>query len=116
MQRLKEVAAKKLGGQPADYEVANLRVSRKGGGAGMSFAEAAQHAIKLGGIYDGHDVNPDVHKATKQAVTNLAGQSLVASASDKYPHDGDSYSYLACFAEVEVDVETGKYYITDYLE
>ena len=64
-QRLKEVAAKKLGGQPDDYEVANLRVSRKGGGAGMSFAEAAQHAIKLGGIYDGHEVNPDVNKATK---------------------------------------------------
>jgi len=115
VQRLKEVAAKKLGGQPENYEVANLRVSRKGGGAGMSFAEAAQEAIRLGGIYDGHDVNPEVHKATKQAVANLAGQGLVASASDKYPHDGDSYSYLACFAEVEVDVETGKYFILDYL-
>ena len=45
----------------------------------------------------------------------MAGQGLVASAKDKYPHDGDSYSYLACFAEVEVDVETGKYYIVDYL-
>ncbi|HEX4030775.1 MAG TPA: xanthine dehydrogenase family protein molybdopterin-binding subunit [Terracidiphilus sp.] len=114
-QRLKEVAAKSLGGQPDDYEVANLRVSRKGGGGGMSFAEAAQHAIKLGGIYDGHDVNPDVDKATQQAVTALAGQGLVASAKDKFPHDGDSYSYLACFAEVEADVETGKYHIVDYL-
>jgi xanthine dehydrogenase molybdenum-binding subunit len=114
-QRLQEVAANALGGQPADYEVANLRVSRKGGGSGVSFAQAAQHAIKMGGIYDGHDVNPGVHKATKQAVANLAGQGLVASARDNYPHDGDSYSYLACFAEVEADVETGKYYITDYL-
>ena len=32
VQRLKEVAAKKLGGQPEEYEVANLRVTRKGGG------------------------------------------------------------------------------------
>ena len=47
-QRLKEVAAKKLGGQPAEYEVANLRVVRKGGGAGMSFAEAAQQADQAG--------------------------------------------------------------------
>jgi CO/xanthine dehydrogenase Mo-binding subunit len=114
VQRLKEVAAKKLGGQPEEYEVANLRVTRKGGG-GLSFAEAAQHAIKLGGIYDGHDVNPDVNKATKQSVAALAGQGLVVSAKDKFPHDGDSYSYLACFAEVEADVETGKYEIVDYL-
>jgi CO/xanthine dehydrogenase Mo-binding subunit len=114
-QRLKEVAAKSLGGQPDDYEVANLRVFRKGGGTGMSFAQAAQHAIQLGGIYDGHEANADVNKATKQAVAALAGQGLVASAKDKYPHDGDSFSYLACFAEVEADVETGKYHIVDYL-
>ena len=114
-QRLKEVAAKKLGGQPDDYVVADLRVSRKGGGAGLSFAEAAQHAVKLGGIYDGHDVNPEVNKATKNSVAALAGQGLIASARDKFPHNGDSYSYLACFAEVEADVETGKYHIVDYL-
>jgi CO/xanthine dehydrogenase Mo-binding subunit len=114
VQRLKEVAAKSLGGSADDYVVANLRVSRKGGGAGMSFAQAAQKAIQLGGIYDGHDVNPDVNKATKQAVAALAGQGLVASAKDKFPHNGDSFSYLACFAEVEVDTETGKYHIVDY--
>jgi xanthine dehydrogenase molybdenum-binding subunit len=115
VQRLKEVAAKSLGGSPDNYEVANQRVSRKGGGAGMSFAQAAQAAIKMGGIYDGHDVNPEVHKATKQAANGLAGQGLIATAKDTYPHEGDSMSFLACFAEVEVDVETGKYYITDYL-
>jgi xanthine dehydrogenase molybdenum-binding subunit len=114
-QRLKEVAAKSLGGQPDDYEVANLRVFRKGGGAGMNFEEAAQKAIQLGGIYDGHEVNPEVNKLTKQAATAMAGQGLIASASDKYPHDGDSFSYLACFAEVEADVETGVYRIVDYL-
>ncbi len=45
----------------------------------------------------------------------MAGQGLIASARDKYPHDGDSFSYLSCFAEVEVDVETGVYQIVDYL-
>ena len=114
VQRLQEVAAKSLGGQPADYEVANLRVERKGGGAGLTFAQAAQRAIQLGGIYDGHEVNPDVNKYTKQSVTGLAGQGLIASARDKYPHDGDSFSFLACFAEVEADVETGVYRIVDY--
>jgi xanthine dehydrogenase molybdenum-binding subunit len=113
--RLQEIAAKSLGGQPEQYEVAGGRVFRKGGGAGMTFAQAAQHAIKLGGIYDGHEVNPEVNKLTKQSVAALAGQGLVASAKDKYPRDGDTYSYCVSFAEVEVDVETGKYYLTDFL-
>ncbi len=113
--RLQEIAAKSLGGQPEQYEVAGGRVFRKGGGAGMTFAQASQHAIKLGGIYDGHEVNPEVNKLTKQSVAALAGQGLVASAKDKYPRDGDTYSYCVSFAEVEVDVETGKYYLTDFL-
>jgi CO/xanthine dehydrogenase Mo-binding subunit len=113
--RLKEIAAKTHGGKPDDYEVANQRVFRKGGGAGLSFAEAAQKAIQLGGIYDGHEANPEVNKQTKASVAGLAGQGLVVSAKDKYPHDGQTLSYVASFAEVEVDVETGKYFITDFL-
>jgi CO/xanthine dehydrogenase Mo-binding subunit len=36
-------------------------------------------------------------------------------ARDSYPHDGQTFSYVAGFAEVEVDVETGKYDLLDYL-
>jgi CO/xanthine dehydrogenase Mo-binding subunit len=114
-QKLKEVAAKSLGGSPDDYEVANQRVFRKGGGAGMSFAQAAQKAIQLGGIYDGHEAPPDVHKLTRESVAKLAGHGLVVSAKDNYPRDGDTYSFVASFAEIEVDVETGKYYLVDFL-
>ncbi|MDR3724598.1 MAG: xanthine dehydrogenase family protein molybdopterin-binding subunit [Terracidiphilus sp.] len=115
VQRLKEVAAHALGGKPEDYAVANQRVSRKGGGAGLTFAQAAQKAISLGGIYDGHQANPDVNKLTKASVAALAGQGLVAAAKDKFPHDGNTLSFVASFAEVEVDVETGKYEILDFL-
>ena len=114
-QRLKELAAKSLGGKPEDYEVANERVFRKGGGAGMTLAQAAQKAIQLGGIFDGHDVNPDVNRYTKQAANALAGQGFIAAAKDKYPRDGQTHSYVASFAEVEVDVETGKYNIIDFM-
>jgi CO/xanthine dehydrogenase Mo-binding subunit len=114
-QKLKEVAAKTLGGKPEDYDVDNARVFRKGGGAGMTLAQAAQKAIELGGIYDGHQAPDGVHKQTKAAVAALAGQGLVVAAKDNYPRDGDTYSFVASFAEVEVDVETGKYYITDFL-
>jgi xanthine dehydrogenase molybdenum-binding subunit len=112
--KLQEVAAKTLGGKPEQYEVANEGVFRKGG-AGMTLAQAAKHAIQLGGIYDGHEVSPDLNKLTKASVAALAGQGLVAAAKDNYSRDGSTFSFVACFAEVEVDVETGKYYITDYL-
>lgn len=113
--RLQEIAAKSLGGKPEDYEVANERVFRKGGGAGMTLAQAAQKAIQLGGIYDGHEVNPEVNRYTKASAQALAGQGLVVSARDTFPRDGNTYSYVATFAEVEVDLETGKYHLVDFL-
>ena len=112
--KLQEIAAKKLGGKPEQYEVANERVFRKGG-ASMTLAQAAKYAIQLGGVYDGHEASADLHKLTKASVAALAGQGLVAAAKDNYPRDGSTFSYVASFAEVEVDVETGKYYIIDFL-
>jgi xanthine dehydrogenase molybdenum-binding subunit len=114
-QKLQEIAAKKLGGKPEQYLVANERVFRKSGGAGMTLAQAAKYAIEMGGVYDGHEAPADVHKLTKASVAALAGQGLVVAAKDNYPRDGSTYSYVASFAEVEVDVETGKYYIVDFL-
>jgi xanthine dehydrogenase molybdenum-binding subunit len=113
--KLQQIAAKTLGGKPENYDVAGERVFRKGGGAGMTLAQAAQHAIKLGGIYDGHDVPADVNKVTKTSIAALAGQGLLAAAKDNYPRDGATHSYVAAFAEVEVDVETGQYHIVDFL-
>jgi len=113
--KLQEIAAKKLGGKPEQYEVANERVFRKGGGAGMTLAQAAKYAIQLGGVYDGHEAPADVHKLTKASVAALAGQGLVAAAKDNYPRDGSTFSYVASFAEIEVDVETGQYYVVDFL-
>jgi xanthine dehydrogenase molybdenum-binding subunit len=112
--KLQEIAAKKLGGNPEQYEVANERVFRKGG-AGMTLAQAAKYAIQLGGVYDGHQAGADLHKLTKASVAALAGQGLVGAAKDNYPRDGSTFSYVASFAEIEVDVETGKYYIVDFL-
>jgi xanthine dehydrogenase molybdenum-binding subunit len=113
--KLQEIAAKTYGGSPEQYEVANERVFRKGGGKSMTLAQAAQRAIQFGGIYDGHEPPEDVNKYTKASIAGLAGQGLVAAAKDKYPHDGQTFSYVASFAEVEVDQETGKYYLTDFL-
>jgi CO/xanthine dehydrogenase Mo-binding subunit len=114
-QKLQEIAAKDLGGRPEDYDVANERVFHKSSGRGMTLAQAATRAVALGGAYDGHELPKDINAFTVRAAKELAGQGLMGVARDKYPHDGQTFSYVAGFAEVEVDVETGKYHILDYL-
>ncbi len=115
IRKLQQIAAQDFGGRPEDYVVANERVARRGGGPGMTFAHAAQRAIELGGTYDGHEVPDDVNAFTKRAAAALTGQGLMAVAKDKYPRDGTTLSFVAAFAEVEADVETGVYRILDYL-
>jgi CO/xanthine dehydrogenase Mo-binding subunit len=113
--KLRQIAAKDMGGKPEDYEVSGERVHRKGGGGGMTLAQAAKRAIDLGGIYDGHEIPKGVNKMTAMSAQSFAGQGLVALARDSMPRDGITHSFVAGFAEVEVDLETGKYYIVDYL-
>jgi CO/xanthine dehydrogenase Mo-binding subunit len=81
----------------------------------MTLAQAAQKAIDLGGKYDGHELPENINAVTKASATALAGQGLMGVARDAYPRDGQTHSFVAAFAEVEVDLETGKYHIVDYL-
>jgi CO/xanthine dehydrogenase Mo-binding subunit len=111
VRKLQEIAAKTLGGSPESYTVADERVFS--GSRSLTLAEAAQKAIELGGKYDGHELPPEISPYTRTSATALAGQGLMGVAKDTYPRDGTSKSFVAAFAEVEVDVETGKYRIVD---
>jgi xanthine dehydrogenase molybdenum-binding subunit len=111
--KLQQIAAKTFGGNPESYVVANEKVS--GNGRSMTLAQAAQKAIELGGIYDGHEAPADINRMTKTAVAGLAGQGLIGVGRDSAPRDGVSHSFVAAFAEVEVDKETGKWRILDYV-
>jgi CO/xanthine dehydrogenase Mo-binding subunit len=114
--KLQEIAAKDLGGSPDDYELGNERVHRRGNpAAGLSYAQAAKRALQLGGTFDGHELPDDINPFTKTSATALAGLGLMGVAKDNYPRDGDTFSFIAGFAEVEVDVETGKTTLIDYL-
>jgi len=114
--KLQEIAAHDLGGKPEDYELGDERVYRRAAPERrVSYAEAAKRAIDLGGKYDGHELPDDVHAVTKAAAKNLAGLGLMGVAKDSYPRDGDTYSFVIGFAEVEVDVETGKVQLVDFL-
>jgi xanthine dehydrogenase molybdenum-binding subunit len=112
VEKLKAIAAQTFGGRPDAYTVADERVS--GGGRSMTLAEAAQKAVELGGRFDGHELPEDIGAYTRTSATALAGKGLMGVAKDNYPRDGASKSFVAGFAEVEVDVETGRYQILDF--
>jgi len=111
--KLQQIAAQTLGGSADSYKVEGERVSS--GGRSMTFAQAAQKAIELGGKFDGHELPAEINNYTKTSATALAGQGLMGVARDTYGRDGTSKSYVAGFAEVEVDVETGHYTVLDFL-
>ena len=110
--KLQEIAARTLGGNPASYQVADGRVFA--GGRSMTFAQAAQKAIELGGKYDGHELPENINAFTKRSAAALAGQGLMGVARDSYPRDGSNQSFVVGLAEVEIDLETGVYHITDF--
>ena len=114
--KLQEIAARDLGGSPRDYTLGGERVFRRDNPArGLSYAQAAKRAIELGGRFDGHELPEDIHAVTKASAAAIAGGGLMGVARDNYPRDGETFSFVVGFAEVEVDVETGKATLVDYL-
>ena len=113
--KLQELAARDLGEDPDAYEVANERVYRRSNPSqGMSFAQAAERAIELGGRYDGHELPEDINGMTVKSATALAGLGLMGVARDNFEVGGRSMSHVVGFAEVEVDTETGKIKVIDF--
>lgn len=114
--KLKEIAAAELGGAPDDYELKDERVVKSVDmSVGISFAEAAQKAIDMGGRFAGHEVTEEINPMTKAATAAIAGTGLVGVAKDTLPKEGTVPALAAGFIEVDVDIETGKVDILDYL-
>ena len=114
-QKIREIAVQDLGGVPEDYEISGERVYRRGNRSqGLSFARVAQRAIDLGGKYDGHELPEDINGMTTASATALAGQGLMGVAKDNFEEGGRRMSFVAGFAEVEVDIETGNIKVIDY--
>ena len=93
--------------------MANERVSS--GGRSLTLAQAAQKAIELGGMYDGHEL-PERHQRLHEDIGDGARRpGADGRGARQLRRDGTSKSYVATFAEVEVDVETGHYQVLDFL-
>jgi CO/xanthine dehydrogenase Mo-binding subunit len=114
--KLKEIAAMDLGGAPADYDIGGERVFlRTDNAKGLTYAQAAQRAIELGGKFDGHAVADDLNPMTKASAAQLAGSGLIGVAKDNRPLTGTVPALAAGFIEIELDKETGKFEILEYV-
>ncbi len=116
VQKLKEIAARDLGGSPEDYDIGNESVfSRANPSRRLTYAAAAQRAIQLGGRFSGEEVPDDIHEMTRHAVEGIAGTGLIGVARDNLERTGTVPALAAGFIEIELDVETGQFEIIDYV-
>jgi CO/xanthine dehydrogenase Mo-binding subunit len=114
--KLKEIAAMDLGGAPDDYDIGGERVFAKADQTkGLTYAQAAQRAIELGGKFDGHEVANDLNPMTKASAAGVAGTGLVGVAKDNLPRTGTVPALAAGFIEIDLDTETGKFEILEYV-
>lgn len=114
--KMKQIAAETLGGTADDYDIDGQRVFNVATPAqGMSYGAVAARAIQLGGAYSGQTYPDDIHEITQRSVQGLAGSGLIGVAKDKLPQHGVIPGLACAFVEIELDLETGKYDILDYV-
>ena len=116
LEKLLEIAATDLGGSPADYYIGGERVFRtEDPSVFITYADAATRAIELGGKYSGENAPEDINAMTSRSVAGLAGTGLIGVARDNLEKEGTVAALAAGFIQIELDLETGKYEILDYL-
>jgi CO/xanthine dehydrogenase Mo-binding subunit len=114
--KLLEIAALDLGGDVSEYEIGGERVyKRENPEQFLTYAQAARRAMALGGKYDGHEVANELNPLTKTSAAGVAGTGLVGVAQDRLGGNATVPALAAGFIEIELDVETGKYEILDYM-
>ncbi len=116
LQKLLEIASLELGGSIDDYDIQDERVIRKDDpNTFITYADAAAKAIELGGKFSGETAPEDINELTARSVAGVAGTGLVGVAKDNLDKEGTVPALAAGFIEIELDTETGKFEILDYL-
>lgn len=116
LDKMKQIAADTMGGEPDEYDIDGQRVFRIDNDAqGMSYGAIAARAVQLGGSYSGQSYPDDIHEVTQRSVQNLAGSGLIGVSKDNLKREGVIPGLAVAFVEIELDTETGRYDILDYV-
>ena len=114
--KLKEIAARTLGGSPDAYDIGAERVfQRSHPSRALTYETAARRAIELGGRFSGHELANDLNDMTTAAARSLAGTGLIGVAKDNLERTGTVPALAAGFVQIELDLETGKFDILEYV-
>ncbi len=114
--KLQEIAAMDLGGKADDYDVGGQMVFLKSDKSkNLTFAAAAKRAVELGGKYDGHTPPDNIFFLTKASVAQLSGSGLIGVAKDTLKMDNHVATFTVGMMMIELDTETGKFEIKDYV-
>jgi len=113
--KLLEIAAATLGGTADDYELGDeVVVAKADASMRMTYAEAAQKAIEMGGKFDGSEAADDLNPMTAASVAALQGSGLIGAAKDNYELSAVPPALAAGFMMIELDTETGMFEILEY--
>ena len=116
LEKMKQIAAETMGGEADDYDIDGKRIFNiETPEQGMSYGAIAARAIQLGGAYSGQTWPEDIHEITQRSVQNLAGSGLIGVAKDNLPREGVIPGLACAFVEIELDLETGRYDVLDYV-
>ena len=116
LDKMKQIAADTMGGEAEEYDIDGQRVFRIDNDAqGMSYGAIAARAVQLGGAYSGQSYPDDIHEVTQRSVQNLAGSGLIGVSRDNLEREGVIPGLAVAFVEIELDTETGRYDILDYV-
>ncbi len=114
--KMKRIAARVLGGSPDRYDIADERIFDTGNAArSLTYAQVAAKAIEFGGEFSGEAWPDDIHEVTRRAVQGLAGTGLIGVAKDTLPVRGTVPGLTVGFIEIELDLETGRHEIIEFL-
>jgi CO/xanthine dehydrogenase Mo-binding subunit len=114
--KLTDIAAQMKGGKADEYDLSKEKVVHKSDASkSVTYAEAAKKAMELGGKYNGKEVPDDLNPITKNSVAGIAGSGLIAAAKDNLPRVGVTPGLSVSMAEIELDLETGKFDIKDMI-
>lgn len=115
IEKMKEIAVGEFGGSTADYSIGGERVFLTADASkSMSYGEAAQKAIEMGGKFSGMEYPDNINATTARSVQAMQGTGLIGVAKDLLPRSGAVPGMAIAFVEIELDTETGKFDILDY--
>ena len=96
-----DALAAQFGGSVDDYSIGGERVFLTSDSSkGMSYGEAAQKAIELGGEYSGMVFPEDIHNTTKRSVQAMQGTGLIGVAKDTLPKSGTTPGFAVAMVEI----------------